>query len=62
LHDNINQILAATRLYLKLAMDEEDNRVDYIDQNRKFLDKAIEDIRKLSKSLVAPTFSKTSLM
>lgn len=54
LHDNINQILACSRLYLGLMRKE--NAVDYIDETDKLLNTAIEEIRGLSHSLIPPSF------
>lgn len=54
LHDNINQILACSRLYLGLMRKE--YAVDYIDETDKLLNTAIEEIRGLSHSLIAPSF------
>ncbi|MEI9958826.1 MAG: PAS domain S-box protein [Ferruginibacter sp.] len=55
LHDNINQILAGTRLYLKTAnkrsAGEEKN---IITESINLLDSAIEEIRALSKHKVTP--------
>ncbi|MGZ5245930.1 MAG: response regulator [Flavitalea sp.] len=54
LHDNINQILACSRLYLELMRKE--NTVEYIDETDKLLNTAIEEIRGLSHSLIPPSF------
>ncbi len=61
LHDNINQMLATTRLYLTMAMENKDQQDELIEQSRQFVDKTIEEIRKLSKSLVAPKLYEVSL-
>jgi two-component system, NarL family, sensor histidine kinase UhpB len=54
LHDNINQILACSRLYLGLMRKE--NAVEYIDETDKLLNTAIEEIRGLSHTLIPPSF------
>lgn len=55
LHDNVNQILGASRLYLSAAKQfsaSKKNRL--IDKSSDYIKDAIEEIRKLSKSLVSP--------
>jgi two-component system, NarL family, sensor histidine kinase UhpB len=57
LHDNINQILATVKMYLKMAMGNSDpaKKDDLMGRSFNNLENAVEEIRKLSKSLVAPT-------
>ena len=55
LHDNINQQLAAAKLYLESARSNEPLRIDFIDRAEKMLAKVINEIRSLSNSLVPPT-------
>jgi signal transduction histidine kinase len=55
LHDNINQILAAAKLYLDLGIAEEEDRVEALLNCYRNLNLAMEEIRKLSQSLVAPS-------
>ena len=57
LHDNINQILAATKLYLDLAIKEGEDEVitGILLKGYKNLGSAMEEIRQLSQSLVAPS-------
>ncbi len=55
LHDNINQILATSKLYLDVAIEEKEPRVELLIKSRKNIALAIEEIRKLSKDLIAPT-------
>ncbi len=55
LHDNVNQILGASRLYLDAAkrrLESQKNKL--IDKASDYILDAIEEIRKLSKSLVSP--------
>jgi two-component system sensor histidine kinase UhpB len=61
LHDNINQILAASRLYLDEALTRTDERTKMIRLGIKNITLAIEEIRKLSKRLIIPGFIKTGL-
>ena len=63
LHDNINQILASTKLYLEFAMSEKNgNCLDLIERSHKNLSQAIEEIRQLSHKLVAPSLGAISLI
>jgi two-component system sensor histidine kinase UhpB len=63
LHDNINQILAATRLHLDLAIHEssEESVTEILVRSHRNLSVAMEDIRQLSQSLVAPSLGGVSL-
>jgi len=63
LHDNINQILAATRLHLDLAIQEcsEEAVTEVLVRSYKNLSVAMEEIRQLTQSLVAPTLGGVSL-
>lgn len=55
LHDNVNQILAGTKMYLKMADKKEGNvRTGIIQDSLQLVDKAIEEIRSLSKGQVTP--------
>jgi two-component system sensor histidine kinase UhpB len=54
LHDNINQILAATKLYLDTAIQEEAT-LELLLKSQQNLNLAMEEIRQLSQSLVAPS-------
>jgi two-component system sensor histidine kinase UhpB len=56
LHDNINQILAAAKLYLDIAIvEDDDSRFEALEKCQRNLDLAMEEIRQLSQSLVAPS-------
>jgi signal transduction histidine kinase len=56
LHDNINQILAAAKLYLDIGTkDEDDCRLEALEKCQRNLNLAMEEIRQLSQSLVAPS-------
>jgi len=61
LHDNINQILATSKLYLDVAIEEEP-RLELLAKSRKNISMAIEEIRKLSKDLIAPTLNDLGLI
>lgn len=55
LHDNVNQILASAKLFLSSPFIEGDEREKFIDKATDHIHTAIEEIRKLSKSLVSPS-------
>jgi signal transduction histidine kinase len=56
LHDNINQILAAAKLYLDIGTrDDDDSRLEALEKCQRNLNLAMEEIRQLSQSLVAPS-------
>jgi PAS domain S-box-containing protein len=61
LHDNINQILATSKLYLDVAIEENEPRIELLSKSRKNISMAIEEIRKLSKELIAPTLNDLGL-
>jgi PAS domain S-box-containing protein len=56
LHDNINQILASAKLYIETAMRAGDEQEDYLRQGVHIIDMGIQEIRQLSKDLVATGF------
>jgi len=56
LHDNINQILAAAKLYLDIAAKyNDDTQTVALQKCQRNLNLAMEEIRQLSQSLVAPS-------
>jgi two-component system sensor histidine kinase UhpB len=61
LHDNINQILATVKIYLGLIKNNKDNFEEKLDKCIEFVNEVIEEIRKLSKSLVSPSLGNSSL-
>lgn len=62
LHDNINQILAAARMYIGMAKTNKDNPGKLMEDSLKLVDNAMEEIRKLSKTLVAPSLGELGLI
>ncbi|HYF32792.1 MAG TPA: PAS domain S-box protein [Chitinophagaceae bacterium] len=63
LHDNINQILSTTKLYLDLAQHSaEGSTAEMIGVSSKSIMEAINEIRKLSRSLVPPTLGDLGLI
>jgi len=62
LHDNINQILATSKLYIEVAIADNNLRKDILETSKSYLMTAMEEIRKLSKSLLPPSLGGTSLV
>ena len=62
LHDNINQILSTTKLYIELARSEEGRRVELLQMSSKNINYAINEIRNLSHSLVPPSLKDLGLV
>lgn len=54
LHDNINQILATVKLYIESVISTLGGENELLNKSLQHLQLCIEEIRKLSKSLVAP--------
>jgi signal transduction histidine kinase len=52
LHDNINQILSTTKLYLELAKNDNNERQNLISRSAGNIHQAIHEIRNISRSLV----------
>ncbi|HSN10102.1 MAG TPA: PAS domain-containing protein [Hanamia sp.] len=61
LHDNINQILATVKLYHSMMRSNENDRDELLAKASEYVNDAIEEIRKLSKSLVSPTLGDITL-
>lgn len=53
LHDNVNQLLGASRMFLELAKQGGDNSAMYLGRSSEYTLAAIEEIRKLTKGLVS---------
>jgi two-component system sensor histidine kinase UhpB len=56
LHDNVNQILAASMLYLDMARKDIKNGEIYLIHSSEYISTAIEEIRKLTKGLIADKY------
>jgi two-component system, NarL family, sensor histidine kinase UhpB len=61
LHDNINQVLATIKMYLSMSLEKAGMRQDLTLQSLENVNYAIEEIRKLSKSLVSPSLGDIGL-
>lgn len=59
LHDNVNQLLAASNLYLNHALANEDDYKTSVIKSLEYISNAMEDIRKLTKALAAPANDNT---
>jgi len=55
LHDNVNQLLGASMLYLDMAMKDIKNGEIYLIHSSEYTFNAIEEIRKLTKGLMTDT-------
>jgi signal transduction histidine kinase len=61
LHDNVNQVLATANLYLGCALTEDVPDRKLITQSIDSIRYCIEEVRKLSRSLVPPSLGEISL-
>jgi two-component system sensor histidine kinase UhpB len=62
LHDNVNQILGASNLYINTAMTDEDMRQELLERSTDLVSRAINEIRKISKSLITPGLREIGLI
>ena len=61
LHDNINQLLATVKMYIGIAKSKENLKDDLLESCYVYVNEAMEEIRKLSHSLVAPSLGDMGL-
>jgi len=61
LHDNVNQILASSRLYLGLARRDITLPNSFLDETEILITSAIAEIRSLSHSLIPPSLNDSEL-
>ncbi|MBS1935026.1 MAG: PAS domain S-box protein, partial [Bacteroidetes bacterium] len=61
LHDNVNQILAGTKLLLSIARNAPEKAMEVICSSMKNIQDAIEENRKIAHELVAPDFEEIKL-
>ncbi|MEO6232310.1 MAG: response regulator [Ferruginibacter sp.] len=57
LHDNINQILATSRMFINIALRGVVPDYDLVSRSNDYIMLAMEEIRKLSKALITPAFA-----
>jgi PAS domain S-box-containing protein len=62
LHDNVNQILTTTKLYLELAMSNSELKDELIQKSSRNIISVINEIRELSRSLMDPTIGDLGLI
>jgi PAS domain S-box-containing protein len=62
LHDNVNQILTTTKLYLDLALSNNELKDELIEKSSKNIISVINEIRQLSRSLMDPTIGDLGLI
>lgn len=61
LHDNINQILTTTRLYIEHALTKNEKQEQLLKHCREYISKAIHEIRQLSRTLMPPSLGEVCL-
>jgi signal transduction histidine kinase len=62
LHDNVNQILTSAQLYLGLTLTKDDNERERFGQTTNdIISKAMQEVRKLSHTLIPPSLSGETL-
>jgi len=61
LHDNVSQLLGASKLYIDTAVNNEDGRLAMLMESRTILNSAIDEIRKLSHGLSSITTHNVTL-
>jgi PAS domain S-box-containing protein len=54
LHDNLNQILGAAKLYIEMAKTDTKHRGEFLDKSSGFIVQVIEEIRKIAKTMIIP--------
>jgi PAS domain S-box-containing protein len=62
LHDNVNQVLTTTKLYLDLAIANPELKDQLIEKSSKNIISVITEIRKLSQSLMIPSLEDLGLL
>lgn len=61
LHDNVNQILATSLLYLKLGRKNDDQSGTYLQKTEDIITSAIMEVRKLSHNMIPPSLDDMTL-
>jgi PAS domain S-box-containing protein len=61
LHDNINQLLGASKLYLEIGRKNEVNKDFYLRRSAEYIFSAIEEVRKLTRGMIADVISHLGL-
>ncbi|MEO6405868.1 MAG: PAS domain S-box protein [Ferruginibacter sp.] len=58
LHDNVNQLLAASKIYLNCSLSRVEDKNEFIIKSSEYIGTAMDEIRKLSHALVGVTAEK----
>ncbi len=61
LHDNVNQVLATAKLYLESAIVTPAKQIEFMEKAKNLVNSGINEIRKISKSLVPPSLGDLTL-
>ncbi|MEO7445195.1 MAG: PAS domain S-box protein [Ferruginibacter sp.] len=61
LHDNINQILATSKLYIEYALENEVMRDTLLSNAKDFIETAVAELRNLSKTLSPPSLGEVGI-
>jgi PAS domain S-box-containing protein len=62
LHDNVNQILSTARVFLDLAKNDEKERLNLIERSASNIANAVNEIRRISRSLVPASLNDLGLI
>ena len=62
LHDNVNQVLTTTKLYLDLALSSPELKDELIEKSNRNIINVINEIRQLSRSLMDPSIDDLGLI
>lgn len=54
LHDNLSQVLGATKMYIELAKTNDGNQEMCLEKSTAYIVHVIDEIRRISKTLIAP--------
>ncbi len=54
LHDNLNQVLAVTKLYIEMASSDSKNKAMYLEKSLGFITNVITEVRKISRMMIIP--------
>lgn len=61
LHDNVNQLLGVVKLYIEHSIVNETIREGLLKKSNEYIDKAIQELRNLSRSLAPPLLAELGL-
>ncbi len=61
LHDNVKQMLATAKIYLSHALKYKDHEENLVQKSIGFISSSIQELRRLSSSLVPPSFDNKTL-